>query len=316
MIEERKEFYVECIKNSSSIAEVCRKANISLTNGNYITLKKLIEDEKIDISHFKRQNSTMRSKKVELNEIFSNSRKINSYRLKNLLLKEGYKEHKCENPECGLTEWMGKPIPLELHHVNGNPNDNRLENLQLLCPNCHAQTDNYCAKNIKGNTRNYEKRYCKICGNILEPQQKLYCSSDCENKRKEKEHYEIKDKVYNIINVKHITSIREIAKELNISRDRVKNSLKYCSCYDEIISLFKENKRKYKSVKSKICISKEELIELLRRYSFLQIGKIYNVSDNAVRKWCKKYNLPYRRKEVTIFLKENNIEDKRTKWML
>ena len=78
----------------------------------------------------------------------------------------------------------------------------------------------------------------------------------------------------------------------------------------------KENKRKYKSVKSKICISKEELIELLRRYSFLQIGKIYNVSDNAVRKWCKKYNLPYRRKEVTIFLKENNIEDKRTKWML
>lgn len=63
MIEERKEFYVECIKNSSSIAEVCRKANISLTNGNYITLKKLIEDEKIDISHFKRQNSTMRSKK-------------------------------------------------------------------------------------------------------------------------------------------------------------------------------------------------------------------------------------------------------------
>ena len=47
----------------------------------------------------------------------------------------------CEN--CQLTEWQGKPIPLEIHHINGINTDNRLENLQLLCPNCHALTDNY-----------------------------------------------------------------------------------------------------------------------------------------------------------------------------
>ena len=60
------------------------------------------------------------------------------------MLKEGLKEHKCEI--CKQTEWLGKPIPLELHHINNVKNDLRIENLQILCPNCHAQTDNYRGK--------------------------------------------------------------------------------------------------------------------------------------------------------------------------
>lgn len=52
------------------------------------------------------------------------------------------------------------------------------------------------------------------------------------------------------------------------------------------------------------------------KYSFVEIGKLYGVSDNAVRKWCKKYGLPYRRRDVTEFLKENHIVDTRKKWML
>ncbi len=63
------------------------------------------------------------------------------------LLKEEFKQHQCEN--CNLTEWFSKPIPLELHHIDENRFNNSFENLQLLCPNCHALTDNYRAKNIK-----------------------------------------------------------------------------------------------------------------------------------------------------------------------
>lgn len=69
---------------------------------------------------------------------------VSTYHLKEWLLKEGIKEHKCEC--CGRTEWLGKPIALELHHINGIKDDLRLENLQILCPNCHSFTDNYRGK--------------------------------------------------------------------------------------------------------------------------------------------------------------------------
>ena len=63
------------------------------------------------------------------------------------MIKEGYKERKCEC--CGNSEWLNRPIVLELHHIDGNHSNNALENLQLLCPNCHAITDNFKSKNIK-----------------------------------------------------------------------------------------------------------------------------------------------------------------------
>lgn len=58
------------------------------------------------------------------------------------MIEEGIKEAKCEL--CGRSEWMGVPIALELHHINGSHYDNRLENLLVLCPNCHALTDSHC----------------------------------------------------------------------------------------------------------------------------------------------------------------------------
>lgn len=72
--------------------------------------------------------------------------KFQTNRLKQYLLQESVFEHRCM--KCGLIEWMGEKIPLELHHRSGNRYDHRKENLQLLCPNCHAQTSTYCGKNI------------------------------------------------------------------------------------------------------------------------------------------------------------------------
>lgn len=82
---------------------------------------------------------------MPLVEYLTNSKDIQTNKIRNKLLREGYKEYKCEC--CGLTEWLGQPIPLEVHHKDGNAYNNVIENYQLLCPNCHAQTDSYRGRN-------------------------------------------------------------------------------------------------------------------------------------------------------------------------
>ena len=84
-------------------------------------------------------------KKIPIEEVY-NSKIYNSNRLRGRLISEGIKEHKCEY--CNNKEWLGNPIPLELHHIDGDNTNNKLENLQILCPNCHTMTDNYRGKNI------------------------------------------------------------------------------------------------------------------------------------------------------------------------
>lgn len=80
-----------------------------------------------------------------LEDYLKNSQDIQTNKVRIKLLKEGYKEHRCEN--CGLSEWLNNPIPLEVHHKDGNRNNNTIENFELLCPNCHALTDSYRGKN-------------------------------------------------------------------------------------------------------------------------------------------------------------------------
>jgi hypothetical protein len=71
-----------------------------------------------------------------------------TFKLKNRLISEGYKENKCE--ECGLNgEWNGKPLDMELDHIDGDRTNHLLKNLKIVCPNCHAQTDTYRGKNKK-----------------------------------------------------------------------------------------------------------------------------------------------------------------------
>lgn len=130
--------------------------NIVPAGGNYGTMKRQLKHFKIDTTHWgtaKQRQGHLKGKthnwsiKTPLNQILIKDSTWggNSYGLKNRLLKENIFERKCY--VCNLTEWMDKQIPLELEHINGDRMDNRKENLTLLCPNCHAQTETYRGKN-------------------------------------------------------------------------------------------------------------------------------------------------------------------------
>lgn len=85
--------------------------------------------------------------KWSIDSLLNNEHYIGTSHLRERLIKAGLKKEQCEC--CKLSEWMGKKIPLQLHHIDGNDRNNNLDNLQILCPNCHSQTDNWCSKNKK-----------------------------------------------------------------------------------------------------------------------------------------------------------------------
>lgn len=147
-----KEELEKAARESFSIAAMCRYFDLKPCGGNYRTMHTAIEKFNIDTSHFRGQgwNIGLGFKPFEqkpLSEILVKDSTYQSHKLKQRLIKERIKPPLCER--CGLNKWLGQTIPLELHHINGDNKDNRLENLQLLCSNCHAQTDNYRGRNVK-----------------------------------------------------------------------------------------------------------------------------------------------------------------------
>ena len=145
--------FIEAVKSSFSYAEVIKKIGLKPAGSNYDTVKRKISELNLDTSHMTGAawNQGERYRPIKeaqpLEEILVEcSSYISTCHLKKRLLKEGVKKYRCEC--CGNTEWMGEPIALELHHVNGVKDDLRIENLQILCPNCHAFTDNYRGKNM------------------------------------------------------------------------------------------------------------------------------------------------------------------------
>ena len=87
------------------------------------------------------------SRKMTLMEYLTFSEDIQSNKVKQKMLEEGIRPHQCER--CGRKTWLGQPIPLELHHKDGNKKHNELSNYELLCPNCHAFTDTYRGRNCR-----------------------------------------------------------------------------------------------------------------------------------------------------------------------
>lgn len=138
------------VKNNQSIASVIKELGLIPAGGNYQTINRKIKELHLTTEHMtgKRWNVGLLfnpSPPRPLKDILKANSPFQSDNLRKRLIREGYKEFRCES--CRLTEWLDKPISLELEHVNGDHDDNRIENLKILCPNCHAQTPTYRGRN-------------------------------------------------------------------------------------------------------------------------------------------------------------------------
>lgn len=140
----------DAVKTSTSYRQVLSKLQLKEAGGNYECLKKAISELKLDISHFTGKGwnkNKITGPKRKVSEYLSGTYPIQSHKLKLRLIAEGIFIRQCY--KCHRNSWEGQPIPLELEHINGDHLDNSLDNLTLLCPNCHAQTQTYRGKNKK-----------------------------------------------------------------------------------------------------------------------------------------------------------------------
>lgn len=138
---EKKELIIDLIKENKPKAEICR-----LLKCKEVTLDSYLIKMGIEYKGNKgRKGSNHVEQRREAMYYIDNEKAISSHKLKKKLIEDKIKDHKCE--KCGLNEWFGIKIPIELHHIDGDRFNNKLNNLQILCPNCHSQTDNYSGKN-------------------------------------------------------------------------------------------------------------------------------------------------------------------------
>lgn len=209
----------------------------------------------------------------------------------------------CE--KCGNDgNWQGQILTLQLDHRNGVNNDHRLENLRWLCPNCHSQTETFTGRNKTDKekvtfTEEQAIQALKNTPNIHQATKYIGCTEGGANWFKLKA---IKNK-FNIIQEDDINKSSLTETPIR-TRKKEEKLCKNCGCplssdrYEICQICVHEKQKRYEWP------IKEVLKEKIRNKPFLQIGKEYNVSDNAVRKWCKSYGLPYRASDIKKYTDE------------
>ena len=143
------EEFVQIVANANSYSDCLRALGLSTSGGSSTdVLKERINELECSIEHFHKKGGQSYQAKYNLTDILvENSTYANISSLKKRLVGEGVLEYKCAI--CGITEWMGQTLSLQLDHINGIHNDHRLTNLRFLCPNCHSLTETFAGRNQK-----------------------------------------------------------------------------------------------------------------------------------------------------------------------
>lgn len=219
--------FIKYVNNSVTWTELLKKCGYNNTGNKKTVVKRLIK-MKIDYSHlpvgFYSPKGVNIKRKSNIEVFCENSTYQDRKKIKNRLYNDFNWERKCNC--CKLTEWMDKPIPLELEHKNGINNDHRIENLELLCPNCHALTDTYRGKN---------KAYKKKKKTCVDCDTSIYKTSTRCNKCAHKHKW--------LLNINNRPSLEQLKKDLlnstyvsvgkkyNVSNNTVKKWLKLYEKY-------------------------------------------------------------------------------------
>ena len=143
-----KEDLTTAITYSFCWSDVCRALSVSVCTYNFKRLQGLCKTYELATDHFNVKATFKRNKHYWTHEeLFTDNSRAHNSILRRFVRQHNVLEPKCI--ECGIgKEWNNKPIVLEIDHINGHNNDNRLENLRMLCPNCHSQTDTYRRRTI------------------------------------------------------------------------------------------------------------------------------------------------------------------------
>jgi len=199
-----KQILEPIVKESTSFLQVLKRLGKQSTGGNNSYIRKVVKKFNIDTSHFKSKgwNKGMKfPSKYPIEDYLSNKKPIHSSQLRKRLIKEGLFDKKCNH--CGLSEWTGHPIALELHHIDMNHENNNLSNLNILCANCHElmhslardchKSKTKTTKSKSKTTKSKSKRKiqqrsknntCKQCHSPTH--NKHYCSYSCSRKSSRK----------------------------------------------------------------------------------------------------------------------------------